>query len=46
MNLESSQERVRSVVFNEEVEVKEVEQVTFHAQETIEQAWKKLAKDR
>jgi len=30
-------ERKRSVVFNEEVEVKEVEQVTFPAQETIDQ---------
>jgi len=35
--VESSQERKRSVVFNEEVEVKEVEQVTFPAQETIDQ---------
>lgn len=33
-----SGERKRSVVFNEEVEVKEVEQVTFPAQETIDQA--------
>lgn len=31
-------ERKRSVVFNEEVEVQEVEQVTFPAQETIDQA--------
>jgi len=38
MDLEGSQERKRSVVFNEEVEVKEVEQVTFPAQETIDQA--------
>jgi len=37
-DLEGSQERKRSVVFNEEVEVKEVEQVTFPAQETIDQA--------
>merc|ERR1712083_1013932 len=37
MDLEGSQERKRSVVFNEEVEVKEVEQVTFPAQETIDQ---------
>jgi len=32
-----SGERKRSVVFNEEVEVKEVEQVTFPRQETIDQ---------
>lgn len=31
-------EKKRSVVFNEEVEVKEVDQVTFPAQETIDQA--------
>jgi len=37
MDLEVAQERKRSVVFNEEVEVKEVEQVTFPTQETIDQ---------
>jgi len=37
MDLEGTQERKRSVVFNEEVEVKEVEQVTFPTQETIDQ---------
>jgi len=35
---EGKGERKRSVVFNEEVEVNEVEQVTFPAQETIDQA--------
>jgi len=38
MDLEGTSERKRSVVFNEEVEVKEVEQVTFPTQETIEPA--------
>ena len=37
-DLEGTSERKRSVVFNEEVEVKEVEQVTFPTQETIEPA--------
>jgi len=37
MELDGAGERKRSVVFNEEVEVKEVEQVTFPAQETIDQ---------
>lgn len=38
MDLDGAGERKRSVAFNEEVEVKEVEQVTFPAQETIDQS--------
>jgi len=38
LDLDGAGEKKRSVVFNEEVEVKEVEQVTFPAQETIDQA--------
>jgi len=37
LDMEGLPERKRSVVFNEEVEVKEVEQVTFPTQETIDQ---------
>ena len=46
IDLKGSQERKRSAVFNEEVEMKEVEQVTFSAQKTSEQTGKRLGKDK